>query len=159
MSALVVGFALLQVNHVIKGHYNLECNWVWIELDTAVDWSRHASMQKPFVCEATGEVNIITSCLPYQSGLENSIKPSLSDLLIHYGGITVKPEFLFEYPQTPVRFLSLLKDPVCSTGARLPYFSSVLSRTSVICACIADRIRPVPPGLSLNRCMVFQSKV
>lgn len=121
-------------NPVIKGHYYGEGNWVWIESDTVVDWSRHASRQKPCVCEAAREVNVITSRLPNQSSLEDSIKPSLSDLN------SVGKNSNLSYPQTPVRFLCLLKDPVCSTGARLPYFSSVLSRTSVICACMADLI-------------------
>ncbi len=81
-SAMLSWTALLQVNPVIKGHYSGEGNWVWIELDTAVDWSRHTSRQKPCVWDATREVNIIKGCLPYQSGLKDSIKPGLGDLLI-----------------------------------------------------------------------------
>lgn len=128
--AMLPWTALLQVNPVIKGHYSGEGNWVWIELDTAVDWSRQTSRQKPCVWEAAREVNVITGCLPYQSGLKDSIKP------VDSVGRNSNPRFrLTEYPQTPVRFLCLLRDPVHSTGARLPYFSSVLSRTSDIGLC------------------------
>ncbi len=136
-SAMLSWTALLQVNPVIKGHYSGEGNWVWIELDTAVDWSRHTSRQKPCVWDATREVNIIKGCLPYQSGLKDSIKPGLSDSV----GRNSNPRFsLTEYPQTPVRFLCLVRDPVRSTGARLPWFSSVTSRTRVICVRVADLI-------------------